>query len=121
MENYSEIKAVTLNIPDRKDPLKAAAIDFFEVITKNDVSLIVPTTSDNRHYWMIREWYLEQKKKPFKFSFEDTPEAKLEPESDEDGSGHVVASIQTEDAELPDINLTDDQIVEINAERNSSK
>lgn len=34
----------------------------------------VPNDPSNRHYWEVREWYVAQKKKPFKFEFLALPD-----------------------------------------------
>lgn len=115
METTDNIKSVSLNLPDRKDPLKDGAKDVFDVTTNDGTQVIVPIDTANRDYWVIREWYLAQKKKPFDFKFEALPEAKPEPETDEDGSGLVLTSNQIEDADLPEVNLTDDQLAELNS------
>lgn len=113
MEDYKEIKSVSLNTPNKKDPMSAGAVEVFNVTHKDGQVLQVPADPSNRHYWMVREWYNRHKKPGFEFDFADIAEPKPEPESDEDGSGLTIAAVQTENANLPDVNLTKAQRKEI--------
>lgn len=110
-----DIKKVELLQPN-KEQLDMGAVVSFNVITPDDVIIVVPADPTNVHYWEIKAWYDRRKKPPFDYKFEDLPEAKPEPESDEDGSGMTLASVQTEDAKLPEINLTKEQRKEISSQ-----
>lgn len=58
-----EIKTVKLN--------QLEELTSFQVTLKDGTELSVPNEPLNRHYHDVSEWYSKQKKKPFKFNFED--------------------------------------------------
>lgn len=129
MENYTDIKDVKVNIPDAKDPMSAGAIPMFHVTTKDGTAIQVPINQDNRHYWMVKEWFNSKRKAPFDFDFAKfekqnpsvdltDPEA-LEPSTVNGDSPDlpVLSAVQTEDVDSNQINLTKAQIKELNDQR----
>lgn len=87
------------------------------VVTFDDkTSVTVPNDPSNKDYREVREWVASRKKAPFDFDFAPDPEPEEPDESVPPNRSRLqpaVAANQTEDADLPDINLTQHQQKEI--------
>lgn len=120
MQTIEDIKNAELWLYSRDDPMQAGAIDVFNITLQDDSQLQVPINVENRHYWVVKEWYELQNDKPFNFNFEKLPEpGTILPVQDADDLLEVqlaVSADQTQDANLPEINLTPDQYKELAGE-----
>lgn len=115
-----DIKSVEYRKPDpkaQKADKPTWMMEHFFVVTKDGDELTVPVDPRNRHYMEVRDWYDRKQNKPFEFDFEKVVEAKPEPANRDKGSHIAVTADQTEDADLPDVNLTKKQQSELRAAR----
>lgn len=112
-----KIKKVTLNQPTEDQKKMGATPGFMVTTDEEDMAMFVPADPANRHYWDVRDWYNRRKNPGFEFAFKDVAEAKKEPANRDSGKHIALTAEQTEDADLPAINLTQSQQREIRAAR----
>lgn len=106
-----DIKNVTLHAPSQKEAGGLVIPPVFLMELENGETVSVPHDPRNSDYMRIANWYDEQKKKPFKFTFESTPDLT------EDNAASDPAPQQELTEPTPDIstkiNLTKEQRREI--------
>lgn len=75
--HYPEIKEGTLEdgLPVASRP-ESFVFDVEAVGADGIIS--VPNNPTNAHYWLVKEWYDNQDKKPFDFQFEELAEPEFE-------------------------------------------